>query len=114
MPDKPKAGETKEHYMEYCVRELYPAEYDQRQAVAVCINMWEGKSIEAMKTKSPFQRKAEEFQLLSAEKELRLKGIEAADYPWEECVADMTERYGDEETANKVCGMIRSKYGSKE
>lgn len=35
----------------------------------------------------------------------------AEDYPWEQCIADQTARYGDEEIANKVCGMIRSKYG---
>lgn len=32
-----------------------------------------------------------------------------ADYPWEECISDMTEQYGDEETANRVCGMIRAR-----
>ena len=60
MPDNPKAGETKEHYMEYCVKELYPSEYDQRQAVAVCINMWEGKSVEAKK-KDTLNRVAEKI-----------------------------------------------------
>jgi hypothetical protein len=111
---KKKEGESKDQFISRCTSALYPNEYDQRQALAVCYNIWEGKEIEAMKTQAPFDRKKDEFQLLSAERELRLKGIEAADYPWEECVADMTERYGDEETANKVCGMIRSKYGSKE
>lgn len=33
-------------------------------------------------------------------------------YPWDECIADQTARYGDEETAKKVCGYIKSKYGS--
>ncbi len=33
-------------------------------------------------------------------------------YPWDECVADMIEQYGDEETAQKVCGMIKAKYGA--
>ena len=37
---------------------------------------------------------------------------EGKSYPWSECVADQTARYGSEEIANKVCGMIRSKYGS--
>lgn len=32
-----------------------------------------------------------------------------ADYPWDECIADMTEEYGDEDTANRVCGMIRAR-----
>lgn len=50
----------------------------------------------------------------AAEEAMELKGIKLAegeDYPWEQCIADQTERYGDEETANKVCGYIRSKYG---
>lgn len=30
------------------------------------------------------------------------------DYPWEDCIADQMERYGDEETAKKVCGAIKA------
>lgn len=33
---------------------------------------------------------------------------EMADYPWDECIADQMERYGDEETAKKVCGAIKA------
>lgn len=33
---------------------------------------------------------------------------EMKDYPWEECIADQMERYGDEETAKKVCGAIKA------
>ncbi len=33
---------------------------------------------------------------------------EMKDYPWEECIADQIERYGDEETAKKVCGAIKA------
>lgn len=29
-------------------------------------------------------------------------------YPWDECMADQMERYGDEETAKKVCGAIKA------
>lgn len=111
---KPTSGESKDKFVSRCISEIYPSEYGQREALAICYNIYEGKTVEATKTQSPFQRKAEEFQLLSAERDLRLKGIELAEYPWDECVSDMTERYGDEETANKVCGMIRAKYGSKE
>ena len=50
--------------------------------------------------------------LSKVEMELEEAGINLQeDYPWEQCIADQTERYGDEETANKVCGYIRSKYG---
>jgi len=40
--------------------------------------------------------------------------VNLADYPWDKCVADQTERYGDEETAKKVCGAIKAMYGSKD
>jgi len=33
---------------------------------------------------------------------------EMADYPWEDCIADQVARYGDEETAKKVCGAIKA------
>jgi len=29
-------------------------------------------------------------------------------YPWDECMADQIARYGDEETAAKVCGAIKA------
>lgn len=38
---------------------------------------------------------------------------EKADYPWDDCMRDQMERYGDEDTARKVCGMIRAEYGGK-
>jgi hypothetical protein len=41
------------------------------------------------------------------------KNIELADYPWDECIADQTARYGDEETAKKVCGYIKSTSGGE-
>jgi len=31
-----------------------------------------------------------------------------ADYPWDQCIADQMDRYGDEEIAKKVCGAIRA------
>jgi HK97 family phage major capsid protein len=33
-------------------------------------------------------------------------------YPWSQCIADQQQRYGSAETAAKVCGMIRAKYGA--
>ena len=41
-----------------------------------------------------------------------MKGISLAEYPWDECVLEQTDRYGSKDIAEKVCGMIRSKYGS--
>jgi hypothetical protein len=42
------------------------------------------------------------------------KKVDLADYPWEECIIDQTERYGDEETAKKVCGAIKAMNNTKE
>lgn len=45
---------------------------------------------------------------------LELKGInlqEGTTYPWEECIADQTARYGSEEIAKRVCGYIKREYG---
>jgi len=33
---------------------------------------------------------------------------EMESYPWDECMIDQMERYGDEETAAKVCGAIKA------
>ncbi len=35
------------------------------------------------------------------------------DYSWDQCVADMKVRYGDEETARRVCGSIREDYSDR-
>ena len=40
--------------------------------------------------------------------------LDLAAYPWDQCIADQMERYGDEEIAKKVCGAIKAMYGSKE
>lgn len=50
--------------------------------------------------------------LAKVEMELEEAGINLQEYPWEECVLEQTDRYGSKEIAEKVCGMIRSKYGS--
>lgn len=34
-----------------------------------------------------------------------------ASYPFDQCLADQKKKYGSEETARKVCGSIRAKYG---
>lgn len=67
-----------------------------------------------------FERKKLEFQVQIAVSDLKRRGIALTNlaeegggsYPWDECIADQIERYGDEETAKKVCGYIKSEYGS--
>jgi hypothetical protein len=61
---------------------------------------------------SDFDRKKLEFQVLLAKKELRERGINLAEegggsYPWDECIADQTAKYGAESAA-KICGAIKA------
>ena len=53
----------------------------------------------------------EEMEKIVSEKGINLAEGDTS-YPWDECIADQTARYGDEETAKKVCGYIKSEYGS--
>lgn len=39
-------------------------------------------------------------------------GNAMADYPMDQCVVDMTKRYGDEATAQKICSGLQDNYGS--
>lgn len=32
------------------------------------------------------------------------------DYPWEDCISDQEERYGDPEIAKRICGWIKANY----
>jgi len=61
---------------------------------------------------SDFDRKKLEFQIFMAKKDLRERGINLAEegggsYPWDECIADQTAKYG-EESAAKICGAIKA------
>ncbi len=38
----------------------------------------------------------------------KFQSTEMEAYPWDECIADQVARYGDEETAKKVCGAIKA------
>ena len=48
---------------------------------------------------------------INTKKEVYSTQISLEAYPWDECIADQMETYGDMETAEKVCGSIKAKYG---
>ena len=41
---KPQQGEDKDKFVSRCISEIYPKEYGQREAVAICYNIYEGKT----------------------------------------------------------------------
>lgn len=83
---KPTSGQEEKEYISACIREIID-EYDAPgQAYAVCKGTYDKENM------------SEEF----------------ADYAWEDCMLDQVERYGDEETAAKICGAIKAANMSSE
>jgi hypothetical protein len=57
MPvDKPKAGETKDEYLAYCIPAEIKAGYPQDQAVAICISTYDRKELSKQKFSDPQRR----------------------------------------------------------
>ena len=57
MPvDKPKAGETKEQYLEYCIPAEIKAGYPQDQAAAICISTYDRQELSKQKLSNPQSR----------------------------------------------------------
>lgn len=116
-----KPREMENAYLERCVIVLYPDYVDEQQAYSLCADKYQRKiTIEnnkkTMKTEkmSSFEKNRLNFQVALVEADVRGRGISLADYPWDECIADQMKQYGDKDIAEKVCGMIKSKYGGGE
>lgn len=122
----PKANELEDKYLERCVPVLYPEYFDQTMATALCADKLQRKTTvtnltkqikKAMKQQkmSAFEKNRLDFLVRFAEAKLRNEILLAAeggvDYPWEDCIADQIKQYGDKDTAEKVCGAIKAKYG---
>lgn len=53
MPvDKPKAGETKDEYLTYCIPLEIEAGYETEQAAAICISYWDKDKMSKIKDTS--------------------------------------------------------------
>lgn len=123
---EPKPNEGRDQYLRRCIPTIYKegGEYDQRTATAMCADRYENSNTLLSKQLDSFSSVARKIKLYFTDEELNLAEEsykilsekfadgEGVTYPWEECIADQTKRYGDEETAKKVCGYIKSEYGS--
>lgn len=59
MPaDKPKAGETKEQYLKYCIPAEIKAGYEIEQATAICISVYDRQELNKQKLSNPMSRVA--------------------------------------------------------
>lgn len=121
---KPNKNENQNDFLKRCTPELYPEYNDQRQAVAICIDAYEKAHVNAsmvekvkmkmvgMEVMNEYRYIANEGDKIMNERGIRLAEEGGGSYPWDECIADQEARYGDEETAKKVCGYIKSEYGN--
>jgi hypothetical protein len=123
---EPKANEMEDAYLNRCVPCLYPKYYDQTMATSLCADKLQRKTtvtnlkkanLKSMKAEkmSSFERNKLDFQIKLAVAELRGRGIYLAEegggsYPWDECIADQTPKYGAESAA-KICGYIKAQNG---
>lgn len=118
---EPTAEEGEEAYIERCIPVLYPDEFDQQQAASFCADHYgniatmgmKKQNFKSMGTKSKnrFGINLELAQKQIAEYQLKQEGVNLAEYPWDECIADQLDRGYSEESANNICGYIKSKYG---
>jgi hypothetical protein len=123
---EPKPNEMEHDYLGRCVIVLYPEYYDQQQATSLCADKYQRKvtvtnlSKQNLKTMKPIENKFElnriKFLASVVMADIRKNGIRLAEegggsYPWDECIADQTAKYGAD-SAEKICGYIKSTYGS--
>lgn len=123
---EPKHLQTEDAYLKVCVPILYPEYYDEQQAYSFCADKYQRKitvknNKQIMKpTENTFEKNRINFIAAKADADMRVAGIYlaaegetgAGSFPWDECQKKMMDEYGDKDIANKVCGMIKSKYGS--
>ena len=75
MPvDKPKAGETKEQYLDYCIPAEINAGYESAQAAAICISTYDRQELSKQKLSNPANRVASKLAF-----DAKFKGINLAE-----------------------------------
>jgi hypothetical protein len=108
---KPNASESQNDYVGRCMHEI-ASEYDtNEQSVAICINTYEKGNMNKT-SENRVASKLAGIKLVYAAKESDKMAEDTKSLPWEDCIAKMMDEYGDKDIAEKVCGMIKSKYGS--
>jgi hypothetical protein len=112
MPIMPGPSEDEQTFIGRCMSEETNT-YPQDQAYAICKSKWdnEGMSKHNMSYEERAGVNLNKWEARLAVINLKKEGVNLAAYPWEQCIADQTDRYG-EEAAPRICGYIKSEYGS--
>jgi hypothetical protein len=111
---QPNKGEKQNDFVGRCM-DAIGSEYDSNeQAVAVCVSTYD-KANKSKDTMSRVQLRVNGIRMIELASftdeilsKVKLAEEGGGNYPWEDCIADAEARYGDEETAKKVCGAIKA------
>jgi len=113
MPIQPGASENEQEFISRCMSEETNT-YPQDQAYAICKSKWDtNMGAVKMSGENKFVKSLNFYEAKLAAISLEKNGINLAAYPWDECIADQTDRYG-EDAAPRICGWIKSNYGGGE
>lgn len=108
--------------MDNCVKQVMEKQPDLEKpnAIAICYSTITGKEYSA---DPGVEKVGNQYRVFDANSGATYKQVDSAceavtlldkvkaSYDWDQCIKDQTEEYGDEETAKKVCGSIRAKFG---
>lgn len=108
--------------MDRCVEQVMGKQPDLEKpnAIAICYTSLTGKEYRAEPNVEKVGNQYRVFdetsgatykQVDSPRMAMTLLDKVKASYDWDQCIKDQMEEYGDEETAKKVCGSIRAKFG---
>jgi hypothetical protein len=101
MPvDKPKAGETQDHYLGYCIAEEIKSGKDQTQAAAICYSYWDKENMSLEKIPIEIVGDNEEKIL---EYLPEVKSHETEDAYLQRCVIVLYPEYTDEQKGYSLC-----------
>lgn len=113
MPILPGATEDEQTFISRCMKEETQT-YPQDQSYAICKSKWDtNMGAVKMSNEDMMVKSLNHYEAKLAAISLQKNGINLADYPWDECIADQSARYG-EEAAPRICGWIKSNYGGGE
>ena len=113
MPIQPRPTENEQEFISRCMSEETKT-YPQDQSYAICKSKWDTNMGAVDLTKQNMLNSVmNHYEAKLATINLKMEGVNLADYPWEDCIRDMEERYGVE-SAPRICGYIKSTYGGGE
>ena len=113
---QPAKGESQNEYVGRCISDINE-EYPNEQAAAICISTYQKSNM----SRDPKDRVAMRLEGIRLQQifgecgkiKANLVSTDAPDYPMDMCIKDMTEKYGDKYTAERICNCVVDTYSKQ-